>query len=146
MRKPGLSRVLRLGILFEAPWLDAYKLASDLNAIGLEGVHFQPIFFTPTFSKHEKELCQGVQLYILDRHTIAPVRIALHLLKQIKLQNEEKFEFNAPYTEKGKPMIDYNTGSDAVRLTDFDPETLYAQWEDETRVFREVKKQYHLYS
>ncbi|OON91945.1 MAG: hypothetical protein ATN34_02525 [Epulopiscium sp. Nele67-Bin002] len=129
-----------------APWLDANLLAQTLNAIGLDGVYFQPIYFSPTFSKHEGVLCQGVQIHILDRNNIKPVKIALHLLKHIILQNEHEFEFSAPYTQKGKPMIDYNTGSDIVRLTDFDPDTLYEEWEHENETYKHIKQQYHLYS
>ncbi|ONI45176.1 hypothetical protein AN641_04530 [Candidatus Epulonipiscioides gigas] len=128
-----------------APWLDAEKLAIILNGKNLEGVHFRPIYFTPTFSKQEGKLCKGVQLHIIDRDKIQPVRIALHLLKEIKEQDLDQFEFSAPYTPKGRPMIDYNTGSNIVRTTNFDAEELYAQWENENIEYKNIKQKYHLY-
>ena len=128
-----------------APWLDAYELADSLNKKQLSGVLFRPVFFTPTFSKHEGELCAGVQIHILNRKDLNAVLVALHILKEVKVQNEEKFEYLPPYTEKGRPMIDYNTGSDYIRTHDFDPDQVYEQWQKEANKFKELKQNYHLY-
>ncbi len=35
-----------------APWLDGYALAEEMNALGLPGVRFRPITFTPSASHH----------------------------------------------------------------------------------------------
>src|SRR5690606_11706119 len=43
-----------------APWIDARRLASELNAAGLPGVAFVPIRFTPDTSKHAGEECGGI--------------------------------------------------------------------------------------
>jgi len=128
-----------------APWLDAYKLADSLNEKKLSGVLFRPAFFTPTFSKHKEKLCAGIQIHILNRHTLNSVQIALHLLKAVKMQNTEKFEYLPPYTEKGKHMIDYNTGTNYIRTHDFDPDAVYEQWQLEAKQFKELKLKYHLY-
>lgn len=129
-----------------APWLDAYKLANTMNAIGLNGVVFRPIYFTPTFSKHKDQLCKGVQVHILDRKNFNAIQVALHLLSEIRLQDKEQFEYLAPYTEKGKSMIDYNTGSDYVRTHEFNPEEVYRAWQEEGESFRTRKVTYHLYN
>ena len=131
--------------LIGAPWLDAYALAEVLNEKQLNGVLFRPVFFTPTFSKHEQKLCAGVQIHVLDRKVFNAVLVALHLLKEVKRQNEEAFEYLPPYTEKGKPMIDYNTGSDYIRTHEFNPDHLYRQWQQEADQFKALKQKYHLY-
>lgn len=128
-----------------APWVDAYKLADTLNAKGLEGVIFRPCYFTPTFSKHKDTLCKGVQVHVQDRKAFQAIKVALHLLHEIKLQNPEKFEYTPPYSEKGKPMMDYNTGSDYIRTHDFIPDEVYEEWQKEGNVFKKLKEQYHLY-
>ena len=128
-----------------APWLNAYELADNLNKKQLSGVLFRAVFFTPTFSKHEGELCAGVQIHILDRKALNAVLVALHILKEVKIQNAEKFEYLPPYTEKVRPMIDYNTGSDYIRTHDFDPDEVYQQWQKEANKFKELKLNYHLY-
>ena len=33
----------------------------------LPGVHFRRTSFCPTFSKHQGEMCQGVQMHVTDR-------------------------------------------------------------------------------
>ena len=37
-----------------APWIDGDRFAADMNALGLEGVHFRPVVFEPTFQKHAR--------------------------------------------------------------------------------------------
>lgn len=128
-----------------APWLDAEELAKSLKEQKLPGIKFKPMYFTPTFSKHQDELCQGVELFVTDRKIFQPIRAALHLLKTIQAQDPITFEFTAPYKSGGKPMIDYNTGSDEVRTTDFDPEILYSKWQEQNQQYKEIKVQYHLY-
>ena len=53
--------------LIGAPWIDGESLAAAMNARGLAGVHFRPVFFEPTFQKHAKQTCGGCQLHVLDR-------------------------------------------------------------------------------
>ncbi|MCU0715326.1 MAG: DUF1343 domain-containing protein [Pirellula sp.] len=66
-----------------APWMRSSELASDLNRLGLPGVVFLPVEFTPTSSKFANELCQGIQIDVIDRASFQPVRtglmIAVHL-------------------------------------------------------------------
>lgn len=128
-----------------APWLDAYALAEVMNSKSLAGVRFRPAYFTPTFSKHKDVLCKGVQIHILDRKAFNAVEVALHLLSEIKMQNPESFEYLAPYTEKGKAMIEYNTGCDAISTGDFDPVEIYKLWQEEAEAFKATKAKYHLY-
>ena len=128
-----------------APWLDAEKLTKTMNGKGLSGVAFRPAYFTPTFSKHTEELCKGVQLHILDRESFNATETSLHLLSAIKGQNPGKFEYTEPYTESGKHMMDYNTGSDYIRTNNFNPVETYKQWQEEADTFKEQKQAYHIY-
>jgi len=45
--------------LIGAPFIDAPALADRLNQRKLAGVHFRPAYCTPTFSKHQGQLCGG---------------------------------------------------------------------------------------
>ncbi|HVH46266.1 MAG TPA: DUF1343 domain-containing protein, partial [Labilithrix sp.] len=49
-----------------APWLDGARLARDLEATGLGGFVARPITFEPTFHKHAKQSCGGVQIHPTD--------------------------------------------------------------------------------
>ena len=128
-----------------APWLDANRLADRMNGSGLEGILFRAVYFTPSFSKHSNTLCKGVQLHVLDRKRFYPMKTGLYLLEEIKKQSGEHFSYTEPYSDKGKPMIDYNTGSDYVRTHDFSAKSLYEEWQLEAEEFRKRKIKYHLY-
>ncbi len=128
-----------------APWLDADRLADRMNGVGLEGILFRPVYYTPSFSKHANTLCKGVQLHVMDRKSFCAVKTGLYLLEEIKKQSGEYFSYTEPYTAKGKPMIDYNTGSDYVRTHDFSARSLYEEWQLEAEEFQKRKINYHLY-
>jgi uncharacterized protein YbbC (DUF1343 family) len=128
-----------------APWLDADRLANCMNGIGLDGIHFRPVYFTPSFSKHANTLCKGVQLHVMDRRSFRAVKTGLHLLEEIKRLSGEHFSYTKPYSTNGKPMIDYNTGSDYVRTHDFSAKSLYEEWQLEAEAFMLRKMKYHLY-
>ncbi len=70
--------------LFGAPWLDGDMLARELNRLALPGVSFTPIRFTPTASKFEGELCQGVGIRITDREQFEPLRTGLEIALQLR--------------------------------------------------------------
>ncbi len=131
--------------LVGAPWLDACCLADSMNDLQLEGVIFRPAYFTPTFSKHANELCKGVQLHVTDRRKFLPVKTGLYLLQEIRRISGGYFQYLEPYSPKGKPMIDYNTGGDYIRTHEFSADRVYEAWEVQAREFAQVKKGYHIY-
>jgi len=129
-----------------APWLEAQELCDAANSHNLPGVKFRPACFTPTFSKHANELCQGVQLHVTDRETFEPVKTGLYLLKDVKRLSKENFQYLPPLSEKIHPMIDLNTGSDYVRThDDFDIDYILNKWEKEAEEFAIKKKEYQIY-
>lgn len=62
-----------------APWLDAQKLARELNARTLPGIRFVPVRFTPRASVFKGEACGGVNLVITDRAAFRPVHTGLEI-------------------------------------------------------------------
>jgi uncharacterized protein YbbC (DUF1343 family) len=62
-----------------APWVDARQWAAALNALGVPGVRFVPVEFTPSSSKFEEQLCHGVQILITDRQAVEPMRLGFGL-------------------------------------------------------------------
>ena len=59
--------------LIGAPWIDGERFADAMNARGLAGAIFRAVFFEPTFHKHAKHGCGGVQLHVTDRTVFRPV-------------------------------------------------------------------------
>jgi len=78
-----------------APWLDGRRLAGRLNQLGLPGVSFVPMRFTPDASKYADELCGGVNIIITHRDAFAPVRTGLEIARQLRQLHPTDWEVAA---------------------------------------------------
>jgi uncharacterized protein YbbC (DUF1343 family)/CubicO group peptidase (beta-lactamase class C family) len=75
-----------------APWIsDPQALADAMNARGLSGVQFQPLFFTPTASVHAGKSLGGVQVEVTDRDAIRPVTVGLALARELTKRYPDEF-------------------------------------------------------
>jgi uncharacterized protein YbbC (DUF1343 family) len=116
--------------IFGAPWIDGYTLAQKLNDLHLPGVTFREIWFTPTFSKFQNELCGGCQIHVTDREKYRAIATTLNILATIKQLYGDKLTFHPSYfnkvlgnstvlegLESGKPVdqiiAEYQPGLDA---------------------------------
>jgi uncharacterized protein YbbC (DUF1343 family)/CubicO group peptidase (beta-lactamase class C family) len=67
-----------------APWIaDPQAMADAMNARGLAGVQFHPVFFTPTSSVHAGRQVGGVRLEVTDRDALRPVTVGLALGREL---------------------------------------------------------------
>lgn len=76
-----------------APWLDGQRLARELEATGLGGFVARPIAFEPTFHKHAKQTCHGVQIHPTDAGAFRPVATYLALIALAQRAHPEDFAF-----------------------------------------------------
>jgi len=131
-----------------APWVDGGELARVLNRLRLSGVHFRPISFAPMAGKYAGELCEGVQLHVLDRERFSPVATGLHLLKAVRDLYPQHFVWRPP-DEPGSPCpFDRLIGTDKVRrqMEDGWPvEEIIADWRPQLLQFDELAQAYFLY-
>ena len=51
-----------------------------MNRKGLEGVAFAPVFFKPSSSNYQGQVCKGVQVIVRDRSLFESFRTAITLL------------------------------------------------------------------
>jgi uncharacterized protein YbbC (DUF1343 family) len=133
-----------------APWIDGEHLAVEMNARGLPGVHFRPVFFEPTFQKHGRHSCGGCQIHVLDRRAFKPVRTAVELIDEFRQEDLRHFAWrDPPYEyERDKQPIDILYGSDRMRRTfdaDRDISVFIAEWRKDEDRFRSDREQYLLY-
>lgn len=98
-----------------APWVEAEALAAMLNDLALPGARFRPVYFVPTFSKHQGALCKGVHLYVTDRDRFRPVETALHLIAAVKAAYPDHFAWREPWKPGGHYPIDLLSGGNTVR-------------------------------
>lgn len=127
-----------------APWLDAERLAEEMNALSLSGVRFRPCGFVPTFSKHQGELCRGVQLHITDPHAFRPFETGLRTLDRIR-RNHKEFSFRAP-SAAGTCFPDLLMGCDDLRRESFEIEEFLSRHHAAIQAFSQDVKPYLLYS
>ncbi|GIO42404.1 exo-beta-N-acetylmuramidase NamZ family protein [Paenibacillus apis] len=127
-----------------APFIQAQQLADEMNAKRLLGVRFRPVHFKPTSSKHQGELCGGVQIYITDIQALKPLEVGVTLLFAIRDMYEE-FLFLPPVKEGSRPFIDLLGGDSVYRKEHIQAKPLLEQFAEESRQFADMKQQYHLY-
>lgn len=131
--------------LIGAPWVKSETLAKELNAYGLEGVHFRPQYFTPTFSKYKDELCGGVFVHITDRDKFDTIKTSWTLLHHIRTTYSEHFEINKPYVEGRPTLFHFEAGSDDVIVPNQTLEEQLKHLEENNKEFKEIRKPYLLY-
>jgi uncharacterized protein YbbC (DUF1343 family) len=136
--------------LIGAPWIDAELLAEKVAVYSLPGVHFRPVVFEPTFHKHAKVGCGGVQIHVTDRETFKPVESAVALLAEIRAQNPGKFEWRAPpyEYEHVKLPFDILAGSSELRQqieAGVPVPMIYASWQPAHERFARNRKASLLY-
>lgn len=127
-----------------APFVDGQALAARMNALGLPGVRFRPLHFTPTFSKYSGQSCGGVQIHVLDEEAFRPVRTGIALLQAIHALYPEKMEF----LPGQPPFFDKLAGNGWLRKAIEDGEPLSdieARWQPGLQRFMDVRKRYLLY-
>jgi uncharacterized protein YbbC (DUF1343 family) len=117
----GTTRPLEL---FGAPDLDVPRLLRDMEALApdwLRGCRLRPCWFEPTFHKHVRRLCAGVQVHVedgaYDHESFRPWRLQALAFKALRRQRPE-YELwrDFPYEyERGRLAIDLINGSEALR-------------------------------
>jgi uncharacterized protein YbbC (DUF1343 family) len=127
-----------------APYIQAQQLADEMNAKAIPGVRFRPVHFKPTSSKHNGELCGGVQIYITDIQAVKPLEVGVTLLFTIR-DLYEPFSFLPPIKEGSRPFIDLLGGDSVYRTDNIQAAQLLEQFAEESKQFAGMKQQYHLY-
>jgi len=82
--------------IFGAPFVDAEKLCSELNALKLPGVFFRENHFQPTFHKFAGELCGGAQIYVPDRNEFRPFLTGVEIIRHIRKTYPAQFQWKQP--------------------------------------------------
>ena len=130
-----------------APFVDPYKLADYLNAIGLPGVRFRPAHFIPHTSKHEKQPCRGVHIHFTDRDAVQTVRTSLHVVKGLHDLHPNDFEF-LPVNSSGKNHFAHVVGSVRTQQAieeGVPADEIYASYQPGLEKFKQLRRKYLLY-
>jgi uncharacterized protein YbbC (DUF1343 family) len=100
-----------------APFLDGEALARELHATGLPGFALRPVTFQPTFQKHARQVCGGVEVHVTDAARFRPYATYLALLAVARRLGGEAFAFRTEAYEfvDDVPAIDLLTGNAEAR-------------------------------
>ncbi|MEN8187378.1 MAG: DUF1343 domain-containing protein [Bacteroidota bacterium] len=133
--------------LFATEWIDADKLAANLNALELPGVIFRPIHFKPYYSTSKGKLVHGVQVHISDYKKVNLSLIQFYVLQEAHKLWPEKNVFEL-CDESRLSMFDKVSGSDKIRKT-FTQRWLVkdieGMWTKDIEAFRKRAEKYFLY-
>jgi uncharacterized protein YbbC (DUF1343 family) len=136
--------------LVGAPWVQAERLAADMNNRGLPGVHFRPAVFEPTFQKHAKTRCGGCQIHVTDRRAFRPVVTGVALIEAIRAAAPDTFGWRPPpyEYEHDKDPIAILAGSPALRTAideGVGADEIAAAWPGESADFARLRQHFLLY-
>lgn len=133
--------------MFAAEWLEADKLANNLNALKLEGIHFRPIYLKPFYSVGQGKQLEGVQVHLMDYEKAKLSEIQFYVMQEIATLYPDKVVFDHA-DEKRYRMFDQVTGSSFVR-TEFAKNNRFDDikdfWYNKVDDFKKSSKKYYLY-
>ena len=130
--------------LIGAPWLDAGRLEKRMAGVNTPGIHFRRASFRPTFSKHQGELCGGVQMHILDRDQADVFTAALLLMDEIRSLSGTAFQFLS-HDGGHTFFIDKLLGTDAWRTGRLSSQELTAASREPLAAFARRTLPFRLY-
>lgn len=137
--------------LFGAPGIDAPVLIAELEKLNVPGVFFRHHDFIPSFQKHAKSYCGGVQIHVTDRAAFLPVYTTAAIIRALLtcgFADATLFK-NPPYEyEETLLPFDILSGNTFLReylLSDKPLDKLPAIWQDERKPFMEKFKNIALY-
>jgi uncharacterized protein YbbC (DUF1343 family) len=128
-----------------APFIDGQKLAKHVNEKRLPGVLARPVTFSPTYQKYNGQVCEGVQLHIIDREQVHSLKTGITLLESIVELYPSDFQFVK--NDHGKYFFDLLAGTKKLRtdIMNIQTDDFFEECNKQLIDFEKVKKQYHLY-
>ena len=123
-----------------APWMNAAKFATYLNARGIQGVRFLPVDFTPRENRFAGEPCHGIQLILLDREALDSPELGVELTAALYKLFPKDFQL-----EKTLPLVGSRSILEDIKLGR-DPRRMAYDWQQNSLYrFLRVREKYLLY-
>ena len=133
--------------LFATEWIDAEKLAADLNGLKIPGALFRPIHYKPYYGAQKDVYLHGVQTYITDAKKIPLTLIQFYVLQECHKLYPDKNVFEMCDSSR-LSMFDKVCGTSQVRETftkNFTVKSIQNIWNKDVDSFKKKAKQYFLY-
>jgi uncharacterized protein YbbC (DUF1343 family) len=136
--------------LIGAPYIVPEDYARCLNRIGFPGVYFRSCVFQPTFQKHARTSCGGVQIHVTNRKEFEPVIAGVAMVKAVYEMYPDDFRWKDPpyeYVYDRNPF-DVIAGTTRVRqaIERGDPvDSIGEDWQATLAGFNQVREHYLAY-
>ena len=130
-----------------APWISADALAEAMNALELPGLEFRPIYYKPYYSTFQGELCQGVQIHILDYEKARLSEVQFLVVQELMRLWPEKDWFQL-CNQKRFGMFDKVCGTNKIREMfgkRYQWEDIREYWYKDVEAYRAASSKYYLY-
>ena len=130
-----------------APWISADTLAEAMNALELPGLEFRPIYYKPYYSTFQGELCQGVQIHILDYEKARLSEVQFLIVQELMRLWPEKDWFQL-CNQKRFGMFDKVCGTNKIREMfgkRYQWEDIREYWYKDVEAYRAASSKYYLY-
>jgi uncharacterized protein YbbC (DUF1343 family) len=131
-----------------APWLDADATAGLLNGLGLPGVAFEPVVFTPEqkpYHGRPPELAgvesKGVYVRVTDRDRFEPYKAGVAMLWAVNRLHPDRLLWDDAVLDRlvATPRLR------AMLAAGKEPAEIFASWTGEVEAFRARRAPYLLY-
>ncbi|HXD30984.1 MAG TPA: DUF1343 domain-containing protein [Pyrinomonadaceae bacterium] len=137
--------------LVGAPYIVPEEYADRLNALDMPGVYFRGCVFQPTFQKHARVSCGGVQIHVTDREQFQPVIAGVAMVKTAFDMYGEDFRWKEPPYEYvfDRNPFDVIAGTSLMREAFERGESLddiERSWQTPLAEFKEIREKYLIYS
>ncbi len=122
-----------------APWIDAKELSSYLNKRRIAGVRFSPLLFTPQSHRYENQLCQGIQITLVDRQSLDSPALGVEIASALFTLYPKSFQLDKTLHSIGSQEV-----LKAVKEGK-DPQWIVLRWQPPLEEFLELRSKYLLY-
>lgn len=127
-----------------APFIRAEAFCQAFNDLGCPGITATPVYFTPTTSKHQGQVCGGIHLHIVDEKKLQPVIMGVKLLGLLKQMYPQDFQLLGPGEWK-YPFISMLSGHREFENEEWNLEEMLQRYARESEAFRQRKAPYEIY-
>jgi uncharacterized protein YbbC (DUF1343 family) len=119
-----------------APWIKGKELAAYLNQRSIPSVRFVPVTFTPSASNFSGQMCEGVNVVLLDRNTFDAPELGIELASALHKLYPTDFKI-----EKMQDLLLNQASYDAL-LAGWDPRRISEEWEVRLGEFVAMRDKY----
>jgi len=125
--------------LVGAPWADAKRLATHLNARHIQGIRFLPVEFRPRTGPYMRQRCHGIQIHLVDRQALDSSELGVELAAALYRLYPEQFRI-----DRILPLVGARWILEAIRQGQ-DPRWIVYRWQASLEQFRKLRAKYLLY-